>query len=70
MGVIVLLVLYIIGIMVQYVYLNIKHKNLIESATEYDFIPWYQVAIATSWLGFFFVVIKTWLDKKFIKIKN
>jgi hypothetical protein len=70
MGFIIFLVLYVIGVMVQYVNVNVNHKKLIESSTDYDFIPWYQVAIAASWFGLFFMIIKGWLDKKFIKTKN
>lgn len=69
MGLILFLVIYIIGVMVQYVNVHVNGKALIESRTEYDFFPWYQVAIAASWFGFFFMIIKGWLDKKFINKK-
>jgi hypothetical protein len=62
----IVVVLYILGVMFQYVNVHRNHKKLVNSRGELDIFPWYQVAIATSWFGFGFLLIKSFLDRKFI----
>lgn len=65
------IVIYLLGIAVQYVRVNTVHKEwkekyLAQCKRNYDIPMLHHIAVAGSWLAFVIMWIKMFLDRKFI----